>query len=58
VSVDVPNPREHVYDFLDLMANNERFTDHFMRDWQYSPAKLRMSPSWRRQTSPRSAGAA
>ena len=36
VSVDVPQDREHVYDFLDVMANHEPFTDHLMRDWELS----------------------
>jgi hypothetical protein len=34
VTIDVPQPREHVYDFLDVLANHELFTDHMMRDWQ------------------------
>ena len=36
VSVDVGAPRERVFDFLDVMANHQRFTDHFMVDWQQS----------------------
>jgi len=36
VSVEVPNPRQEVYDFLDVLANHEQFTDHFMVDWQLS----------------------
>ncbi len=36
VSIDVPQPREQVYDFLDVLANHERFTDHMMRDWRLS----------------------
>src|SRR5215472_1487852 len=35
VSIDVPQPREDVYDFLDVMANHEPFTSHMMRDWKY-----------------------
>jgi uncharacterized protein YndB with AHSA1/START domain len=35
VTIDVPQPREHVYDFLDVLANHELFTDHMMRDWQF-----------------------
>jgi carbon monoxide dehydrogenase subunit G len=35
-SIEVPYPREDVYDFLDVMANHEPFTDHVMRDWEYS----------------------
>jgi carbon monoxide dehydrogenase subunit G len=36
VSVDVPDSREDVYDFLDVMANHEPFTNHILRDWEYS----------------------
>ena len=36
VSVDVPQGRAHVCDFLDVMANHEPFTDHLMRDWELS----------------------
>lgn len=36
VSIDVPQSRDRVYDFLDVLANHERFTDHMMRDWQLS----------------------
>lgn len=35
VSIDVPQAREAVYDFLDVLANHERFTDHMLRDWRY-----------------------
>src|SRR5262245_55434265 len=36
VSIDVPQSREEVYDFLDVMANHESFNDHFLVDWRYS----------------------
>jgi uncharacterized protein YndB with AHSA1/START domain len=36
VSVDVDQPRERVFEFLDLMANHEPFNDHLMRDWELS----------------------
>ena len=36
VSIEVPHPREQVYDFLDVIANHEPFTDHMMRHWEYS----------------------
>jgi Polyketide cyclase / dehydrase and lipid transport len=36
VSIDVPDSREDVFDFLDVMANHEPFTNHLLRDWQYS----------------------
>jgi hypothetical protein len=39
VSVDVPNPREDVYEFLDVLANHEPFNDHLMVDWRYSGAR-------------------
>jgi carbon monoxide dehydrogenase subunit G len=34
VSIDVPQPRPDVYDFLDVLAHHELFTDHMMRDWR------------------------
>ena len=34
VSIDVPQPREVVYDFLDVLANHEQFTGHFMTGWR------------------------
>jgi hypothetical protein len=33
VSIDVPQGRDDVYDFLDVLANHELFTDHMLRDW-------------------------
>lgn len=36
VQVEVPQAIEDVYDFLDVMANHEPFTDHLMRNWRYS----------------------
>lgn len=36
VSVDVPNSREEVYSFLDVLANHETFTDHMLVDWRPS----------------------
>src|SRR5690348_17326117 len=36
VSVDVSQPREAVFDFLDVMSNHEPFTNHILTDWQYS----------------------
>ncbi len=35
-SIDVPVPREQVYDFLDVLANHEPFMDHMLTDWRYS----------------------
>jgi uncharacterized protein YndB with AHSA1/START domain len=34
LTVDVPQPREDVYAFLDVMANHEQFTDHMLVDWR------------------------
>ena len=34
VSIDLPQPRDEVYAFLDVMANHESFTDHMLVDWQ------------------------
>jgi hypothetical protein len=40
VTIDVPQPREAVYDFLDVMANHELFTDHILQDWRLAgPAR-------------------
>jgi hypothetical protein len=39
VSVEVPNQRPEVYDFLDVLGNHEQFTDHFMVDWELSGPK-------------------
>jgi Polyketide cyclase / dehydrase and lipid transport len=40
VTVDTPQSPERVYDFLDVMANHEPFTNHMLRDWEYSgPAR-------------------
>jgi len=36
VTIEVPYAQEDVYDFLDVMANHEPFTDHMLRDWGYS----------------------
>jgi carbon monoxide dehydrogenase subunit G len=36
VTIDVPQPRAEVFDFLDVMANHEQFTNHMMVDWEYS----------------------
>lgn len=36
VSTQVPYPREEVFDFLDVMANHEPFTNHMLHDWEYS----------------------
>ena len=36
VSTTLPYPREHVYEFLDVMANHEPFTNHMLKQWEYS----------------------
>jgi hypothetical protein len=36
VTVDVPESRDDVYDYLDVMANHEFFTNHILKDWHYS----------------------
>jgi hypothetical protein len=36
VSIDVAHSREDVYDFLDVLAAHEAFTDHMLVDWQCS----------------------
>ncbi len=40
VSIEVPQSREEVFDFLDVLANHEAFLDHFLVDWKFSePAR-------------------
>ena len=40
VSIEVPQPREEVFDFLDVLANHEQFNDHFLVDWEViAPAR-------------------
>ncbi|MET7922200.1 SRPBCC family protein [Streptomyces avermitilis] len=36
VSIDVPQTPEQVYDFLDVMAHHERFTNHYLTNWRCS----------------------
>jgi uncharacterized membrane protein len=36
VSVEVPNPPEQVYEYLEVLGNHEEFMDHFMVDWELS----------------------
>jgi hypothetical protein len=36
VSIDVPQTPEQVFDFLDVMAHHERFTNHYLTGWRYS----------------------
>jgi hypothetical protein len=35
-TVTIDRPRREVFDHLDVLANHEAFTDHFLRDWQLS----------------------
>lgn len=36
MSIEVPQTPEQVYDFLDVMAHHERFTNHYLTAWSYS----------------------
>jgi carbon monoxide dehydrogenase subunit G len=36
VTIEVPYAREDVFDYLDVMANHEPFTNHILREWEYS----------------------
>jgi Polyketide cyclase / dehydrase and lipid transport len=36
VSIDVPQKREDVFAYLDVLANHEPFTDHMLVDWSVS----------------------
>jgi hypothetical protein len=35
-TIDVPQSRERVFEQLDVLADHERFTDHFLVDWSAS----------------------
>ena len=50
VSIEVSQPREQVYDFLDVMANHESFNDHFMVDWRCSGPERGLGSRARVQT--------
>ena len=40
VSTTVSKSREEVFEFLDLLANHEGFTDHLFKNWSFSgPAR-------------------
>jgi hypothetical protein len=39
VEIEVPQRREEIFDFLDVLGNHERFTDHFLVDWTLSGAE-------------------
>jgi hypothetical protein len=36
VSTEVARPIEEVYDFLDVIANHEPFTNHMLHEWEFS----------------------
>ena len=36
VSIEVPQPPDVVFEYLDVLANHEQFTDHFLVDWETS----------------------
>jgi Polyketide cyclase / dehydrase and lipid transport len=36
VTITVAQPRDEVFDLLDVLGNHERFTDHFLVDWKTS----------------------
>jgi uncharacterized membrane protein len=35
VSVEVDRPRQEVFDYVDVLANHERWTDHMFKDWRF-----------------------
>ncbi len=58
VKVDVLPAPDVVYDFLDVMANHEPFTNHILREWEYSgpdrgigaKARVKVSAAGRTET--------
>ena len=39
VAVTVPKPPAEVFEFLDALANHERFLDHYLVAWEFSGPK-------------------
>ncbi len=40
VSVEVARPRQEVFDYVDVLANHERWMDHLFKDWRFEgPAR-------------------
>jgi ribosome-associated toxin RatA of RatAB toxin-antitoxin module len=39
VEIAVAKPPAEVFEFLDALANHERFLDHYLRDWKFSGPK-------------------
>lgn len=35
VSVEVARPRQEVFDYVDVLANHERWMDHLFKDWRF-----------------------
>jgi carbon monoxide dehydrogenase subunit G len=50
VSVDVEQPRERVFAFLDVLRNHERFNDHMLTDWRYAGPERGVGSSARVRT--------
>lgn len=36
VEAEVAKPPAEVFEFLDALANHERFLDHYLKDWKFS----------------------
>ena len=49
-SVVVPQSREQVFAFLDVLANHEPFTDHMLVDWSFSGPAAGVGASARLRT--------
>lgn len=39
VEAEVAKPPAEVFEFLDALANHERFLDHYLKDWEFSGPK-------------------
>ncbi|OJU86078.1 MAG: hypothetical protein BGO11_04655 [Solirubrobacterales bacterium 70-9] len=35
VSVEVARPRQEVFEYVDVLANHERWMDHLFKDWRF-----------------------
>jgi uncharacterized membrane protein len=39
VSVEVSRPRQEVFEYVDVLANHERWMDHLFKDWRFEGPK-------------------
>src|SRR5262245_6455820 len=50
VSVEVPQDRQRVFDYIDVLANHATFNDHFLHAWEFSGPPRGIGAKARAQT--------